>query len=271
MAQTIFITGSSSGIGKATARLFQERGWNVVASMRSPERETELTQLDNVLVTRLDVLDPASIESAVAQGVKRFGRIDVLLNNAGYGAYGPLEAFTADRIRRQFEVNVLGVLAVTQALLPYFRRQHAGTVINISSMGGKVAFPLGALYHGTKYAVEGISEALSFELEAIGGRIKIIEPGLIRTDFDGRSIDFANDETLEEYQPLIGTLVQFQQAGYANAAPATEVAAVVYEAATDGSARMRYTAGDDARQLLEARRALDDEAFLGTIKAQFGM
>ncbi|MEO1522144.1 MAG: SDR family oxidoreductase, partial [Cyanobacteria bacterium J06633_2] len=190
MGKTILITGSSSGIGKATAKYFQERGWNVIATMRSPEKEAELTQLDNILVTRLDVQDSASIMTAVEAGIARFGKIDVLLNNAGYGAYGLLEATPVEKIKRQFEVNVIGLLETTQAILPHFRANRDGMIINISSIGGKMTFPLGTLYHGSKFAVEGLSEALSFEMEAIGVKVKVVEPGMIRTDFGGRSFDF---------------------------------------------------------------------------------
>ena len=176
MAQTILITGASSGIGKVTAKLFQEKGWNVIATMRTPEKEQELTQLDNVLVTRLDVTDEASIAQAVSAGVAQFGKIDVLLNNAGYGAYGPLEVFGLDSIRRQFDTNVVGLLAVTKAVIPHMRENKAGTIVNISSIGGQMTFPLGTLYHGTKFAVEGMSEALHFELEQFGVKVKIVEP-----------------------------------------------------------------------------------------------
>ncbi|MEO0836542.1 MAG: SDR family oxidoreductase, partial [Cyanobacteria bacterium J06642_3] len=190
MSKTILITGASSGIGKATAQLFQAKGWHVVATMRNPEKETELTTLENVLVTKLDVLDAESINKSVQLGIEKFGKIDVLLNNAGYGAFGVLEATPTENIQRQFGVNVLGLLDVTKAILPHFRKNKAGILINVSSVGGKMTFPLGSLYHGTKFAVEGISEALSFELEAIGCKVKIIEPGAIKTDFASRSFDF---------------------------------------------------------------------------------
>ena len=180
MTNTILITGASSGIGRAAAKRFQSAGWNVVATMRSPEREQELNTLERVLVTRLDVLDLASIDAAVTESHARFGHIDVLLNNAGYGAYGPLEATSIDKVRRQFDVNVIGVLATTKALLPYFRKQRSGTIINISSIGGKMTFPLGSLYHGTKFAVEGLSESLHFELLPLGVRVKIVEPGMVQ-------------------------------------------------------------------------------------------
>mgnify|MGYP001171534671 FL=1 len=145
MPKTILITGSSSGIGKVTAKLFHEKGWNVIATMRTPEKERELTALENVLVARLDVQDHTSIHDAVQLGIKRFGKIDVLLNNAGYGAYGPLEATSIEKIRRQFDVNVIGLLDVTKAILPHFRQNKDGMVINVSSIAGKMAFPLGSL------------------------------------------------------------------------------------------------------------------------------
>ena len=269
MTKTILITGASSGIGKATARKFHASGWNVIATMRSPEKETELSTLDNVLVTRLDVTDQLSIDQAVADGVARFGTIDVLLNNAGYGAYGPLEAFSMENIRRQFDTNVIGLLAVTKAVLPHFRRQQDGIVINVSSVGGKITFPLGTLYHGTKFAVEGLSEALHFELDPLGIKVKLIEPGIIETDFAGRSFDFANDESLTEYQ---GT-VQKVMAGFANAlnsgSPASLVADVIWTAATDGSDVIRYAAGEDANLWLSNRKALDDATFIDQLKSQF--
>ena len=185
MAKTILITGASSGIGKATATHFQARGWNVVATMRTPEDGAGFSSFDNVRVAALDVTDAASIDAAVEFAIDQFGSIDALINNAGYGAYGPLEAFDMDRIRRQFDTNVIGLLAVTKAVLPHMRAANSGTIVNISSIGGQMTFPLGTLYHGTKFAVEGLSEALHYELEAVGVKVKIVEPGMIATDFSG--------------------------------------------------------------------------------------
>ena len=269
--KTILITGASTGIGKATAIYFQEKGWNVVATMRTPEKAEELQTLDNVLVTRLDVLDLESIEQAVSAGIDRFGKIDVLLNNAGYGAYGPLEAMPRESIVRQFNTNVIGLLDVTRALIPHFRQNKAGMVINVSSIGGKMTFPFGSLYHGTKFAVEGISDALSYEFETFGGEVKIVEPGAIATDFAGRSFDFQNDESMVEYQELVAKLFGGFDDILANAAPASLVAEVIYTAATDGTDQMRYAAGPDADQLLPARKAMDDAAFRAMIKEQFGL
>lgn len=271
MTNTVLITGASSGIGKVTAQLFQSKGWNVIATMRSPEKEEEFTRLENVLVTRLDVTDQASIEAAVSEGRQRFGSIDALVNNAGYGAYGPLEAFSMEGIQRQFDTNVIGLLATTKAVLPHMRAAKAGTIVNISSIGGKMTFPLGTLYHGTKFAVEGLSESLHYELEPFGVRMKIVEPGMIKTNFGGRSFDFRNDENMEEYQETVNALFKvFQNAGAHGSEPSV-VAETIWEAITDGSNQLRYTAGDDAAQYMANRKAQDDETFIAGMKAQMGL
>jgi NADP-dependent 3-hydroxy acid dehydrogenase YdfG len=269
MTKTILITGASSGIGKATAKLFHENGWNVIATMRIPEDEKDLNNLENILVTRLDVTDIISITEAVNLGIAKFGKIDVLLNNAGYGAYGPLEATTTNKIEQQFATNVLGLLNVTKGVIPHFRKNKSGIIINISSMGGKIAFPLGTLYHATKFAVEGISEALHYEMETIGVKVKLIEPGMVNTDFGGRSFNFNNDEELTEYQGLIKSV--FEQFGKAqqSASPASTVAKVIYEAATDNLNQVRYTAGVDAETLLNKRKIEEDKEFLSFIKSLY--
>lgn len=247
MGKTILITGASSGIGKETAKLFQSKGWNVIATMRNPEKEAELNQLPNILVTKLDVLDLDSIQKSISEGIQKFGRIDVLLNNAGYGAYGPLEAFDREKILRQFNTNVIGLLDVTRGILPHFRQNKNGLVINISSMGGKMTFPLGSLYHGTKFAVEGLSESLRYEVEQFGGQVKIIEPGSIATDFAGRSFDFNNDINLKEYQNIVNRITTTLPQMVKNSSPASVVTEVIYEAATDGKSKLRYMAGKDAK------------------------
>src|SRR5258708_9310030 len=159
MSNTVLVTGVSSGIGKATAHLFASKGWNVVATLREPEQASELGQIDNVLVARLDVQDAQSIQQAVEAGIARFGSIDVLVNNAGFGQYGLLEALSREDIQRQFDVNVFGVMDVTRALLPHFRKNGHGAVVNISSGAGIFTLPLISLYCATKFALEGFSEA----------------------------------------------------------------------------------------------------------------
>jgi NAD(P)-dependent dehydrogenase (short-subunit alcohol dehydrogenase family) len=272
MPKTILITGASSGIGKATAAYFADRGWNVVATMRKPEDGAELAA-DNVLVTRLDVLDDASIHSAVEAAHDRFGGIDALLNNAGYGAYGALEATPMHVIRRQFDVNLFGLIAVTQAVLKGMRARKGGVIINISSVGGRMCYPFGALYHSSKWAVEGLSEAMHYELIPLGVRVKLVEPGGVDTDFAGRSFVFTNDESMAEYQPM----VQAMLAAQADMDPAafqkpTGVAEVIWEAVHDETARLRFVSGDGAKELLAARySSVQDEAFLAGMRERFGL
>lgn len=274
MKKTVLITGASTGIGKATAIYFQEKGWNVVATMRTPEKEKELVELNHVLVTRLDVTDLESIDKAVSLGIAKFGKIDVLVNNAGYGAYGPLETFPRENMVRQFNTNVIGLLDVTRAMLPHFRANKEGIIINISSVGGKMTFPMGTLYHGTKFAVEGISEALNYEMEHIGVKVKVVEPGAIATDFAGRSFDFQNDETMTEYQPLVQKIMSVFETVLKDesaSSPASLVAHVIYTAATDGTSTIRYTAGEDAKLWMANRKQLNDEDFIAGLKQQFGL
>jgi NAD(P)-dependent dehydrogenase (short-subunit alcohol dehydrogenase family) len=158
MQKTALITGTSSGFGKTTAKHFAANGWNVVATMRTPSAEAELVNLDGVLVTRLDVQDPESIDRAIEAGIRRFGRIDALINNAGFGLF---EVTPREKIWEQFDVNIFGVMDVTRAILPHFRSNKGGTIINISSGAGVFTLPLISLYCASKFALEGFSESLS--------------------------------------------------------------------------------------------------------------
>ena len=238
--------------------------------MRSPDKETDLTGLEGVLVTRLDVQDSASIATAVEAAIERFGRIDVLVNNAGYGAFGVLEATPMENVRRQYDVNVIGLIETTKAVVPHFRQNRSGVIVNISSIGGRVTMPLGSLYHGTKFAVEGITESLAYEMGPIGVKMKIVEPGAIKTDFAGRSFDFNNDESLEEYQPTVKTLLGAIGPMMEEGAEPRLVAEVIYQAATDGTDQLRYLAGEDALRMAERRQAVDDATYMQGVKEHFG-
>ena len=268
--KTALITGCSAGIGRATAELFHRKGWQVVATMRNPEAGRELAELDNVLVTRLDVTDEESIHSAVAAAADRFGGIDALVNNAGYGAYGILEATSVDSMRRQFETNVIGLLAVTKAVVPGFRQRGSGIIVNVSSIGGRLTLPFSAIYSGSKFAVEGISEALTWEMREIGVRVKLVEPGMIKTNF-GNAMEFNNDSSLSEYQRLVGKLWEIAGSMRANAAEAMAVAEVIFTAATDDTDQLRYTAGEDAKHLASQRDSQDDATFFEQMRTFFGL
>lgn len=272
MTRTAFITGTSTGIGRATALRFHDEGWNVVATMRSMDDAGDLADRSNMLVVRLDVTDSDSIATAFADALARFGGIDVLVNNAGFGAYGPLEVTGMDVVRRQFDTNVIGLLEVTKAALPIMREQGQGVIVNLSSVGGRMTFPLGSLYHGSKFAVEGISEALVYELAPLGIAVKLIEPGLIDTDFAGRSFVLSLDPAGGPYQPTVApVLAAFSAMQRSGMGAAAGVAGTIFTAATDGTDQLRYVFGEDAVGTIEARETLDDGAFLGMIRSNFGL
>jgi len=267
MAGTALITGASSGIGRATVDYFAQRGWNVAATVRDPAKSADLTAKNskNLAVLRLDVTDAAAIEQAVAGTVARFGKIDVLVNNAGYALFGPFEAASPEQIERQFATNVFGLMNVTRAVLPHLRAQKSGTIVNVASVGGRLTFPLYSSYHATKWAVEGFSESLHYELAPLGIRVRIVEPGPIRTDFYGRSADTVSRPDLAAYDDFVArTTPAMQEAG--RTAPGPEVVApVIYRAATDGGNRMRYTV--NSAPLLALRRLLPDPLFFAFIRA----
>lgn len=269
--KSIVITGSSSGLGKATAKYFAERGWRVAATMRTPEKETELTEIENVSVYQLDVSDTASINDAARQIISDFGTIDALVNNAGYGSYGILEATPEVKMRQQFDVNVIGMLMVTKAFLPTMRENRSGVIVNISSVGGKITFPLGTLYHGSKFAVEGMSEALSYELATIGITVKIVEPGGIKSNFGTTSFDLNVEDSPDEYKPLVDKVVAAVQASEGGGAEPSIIAKVVYEAITDGSDQLRYTAGPGAARTIATRENLSDAEYIAMMKRQSGI
>lgn len=238
MSKTVLITGASSGIGKATAELFAKAGWNVCATMRHPQAEQlKISDRSKLLVPRLDVTQEDSIREAIEATMGAFGRIDVLVNNAGYGLNGPLEAITPKQLEQQFQTNVLGLVAVTRHILPIMRQQKQGTIINISSIGGRVAFPYTSAYHATKFAVEGLSESLRFELAPFNIRVKIIEPGGIKSDFLTRSIKWA---THPAYEPSLGEFKGFTEGLNDRLPEADHVARTIFQAVISRSNRLRY-------------------------------
>jgi NAD(P)-dependent dehydrogenase (short-subunit alcohol dehydrogenase family) len=267
MQKTIFITGASSGLGKATAKLFQSKGWNVIATMRTPEKETELTALENVTVLKLDVTDAEQIKATVAKALSLHS-IDVVFNNAGYGLIGALEAFSDDQIVKQLNTNLLGVIRVTKEFIPNFREKKSGLFISTTSMGGLLAFPLHAIYHAAKFAIEGWSESMSFELDLHNVGIKTVAPGAFATDFTGRSLDKSSHTG---YQKLEDKLFSNIDEMMRVAASADQIAAVVYEAATDGKDQVRYVAGEDAKSIYARRLEIGTEGFRKEVRSQFAV
>jgi len=262
MNKTVLITGASSGFGKASAKLFQNQGWNVIAGMRSPEKEQELTESENLLLVKLDVTNCDSIKKSVEKGIEKFKTIDVLINSAGYGLMGVFESSDETQIQKQFEVNVFGLMNMTKSVLPIMRKQKSGVIINISSFGGVIAGPFASLYNSSKFAVEGFSEALHFELSSFGISVKIVEPGSVATNFRNGMEMIQN--TVEDYNPELAAFIPKFTKRTEHLAKATteEVAEIIFAAASDQQSRLRYSIGDDAKFYIDLKNKNSEEDFL---------
>lgn len=256
MNKTVLITGASSGIGRETAEYFGRRGWNVAATMRNPGNLQSGFNLENIRTYPLDVTNPDSINQAISSVINDFGRIDVVVNNAGYGAVGIFEKASPAEIQQQFNTNVFGVMNVIREILPYFRKQAGGTIINISSMGGRLTFPLYSLYHATKWAVEGYSESLQFELRQFNIRVKVIEPGAIKTDFYSRSMHKFENDGVKDYDNYESRVYKNTQLAEKNAPGPVVVAKKIYKAANSRSFKLRYPVGGLGPWLLIIRKLI---------------
>jgi NAD(P)-dependent dehydrogenase (short-subunit alcohol dehydrogenase family) len=273
MAKTMLITGASSGIGKEAARVFAADGWDVVATMRSPEKEQDLVPSDNMMLTRLDLQNAASIQEAVGQTLKQFGRIDLLVNNAGYGQYGLLEEVTPEKIWQQFETNVFGVIELMRASLPTMRRQRSGMIINVSSGGGIYGVPAMSIYSASKFALEGFSEAVSYELASQNIVLKLIEPhgGVTATNFNARVAEDSGDvRAVADYDQFKADMREaYSRTAAASSISSRDVALEIYKAATDGSRRLRYFIGVDSRGFLNAKQTLRDQEYIEFMRSYF--
>jgi NAD(P)-dependent dehydrogenase (short-subunit alcohol dehydrogenase family) len=264
---TIFITGTSSGLGRASAKLFSARGWTVIATMRTPSKETELAALPNVVLLALDITDQQQIAEAASRALGR-GEVDVVFNNAGYGMAGPLEGVTDEQMLRMVHTNLMGPIRVTKAFTPYFREKRAGLFINTTSIGGLITVPLNSMYHATKWALEGWSEGMAFELSQFGIGLKIIEPGGMKTDFFTRSFDAGRHPAYDALVNQVMNAITDPKQMETYSTP-EQIAEVVYEAATDGKDQLRYVAGADAKATYATRLQIGDEAFRKAIAQQF--
>jgi NAD(P)-dependent dehydrogenase (short-subunit alcohol dehydrogenase family) len=266
-SRTIFITGSSSGLGRATARLFASKGWKVIATMRNPDNEIELAKIAGVVLLALDVTNRQQIEAAAAKAIAA-GGVDLVFNNAGYGMAGPLEGSTDEQIVRIVDTNLMGPIRTTKAFIPHFREKRAGMFINTTSIGGLMTVPFNSMYHATKWALEGWSESMAFELHHMGIGMKTIEPGGMKTDFFTRSFEVVMHR---DYDALVNKVMSIitDPKQMETFSTAEQIAEVVYEAATDGKNQLRYVAGLDAKATYAARLQLGDEAFRQALNQQF--
>jgi NAD(P)-dependent dehydrogenase (short-subunit alcohol dehydrogenase family) len=265
--KTILITGTSSGIGRAAVLKFANEGWNVIATMRSPEKETELQQVTNVLVVALDVQKPETIVEAIVAGIEKFGQIDALVNNAGAAIFGVFEMATEDQVSKIFDINVFGPMRVVRAILPYFREQRSGTIINITSQGGRVTFPTCSVYHATKFSLEGWTEAIAYELLPFGIRTKIVEPGSTKTRFVGEAAITTGE--IPEYE-------EFVKIGLGNwakydtmASEPEEVAESIFVAATDDNHQLRYQVGKDTDLYIGKMQHGNDQEYIKYMRERF--
>jgi NAD(P)-dependent dehydrogenase (short-subunit alcohol dehydrogenase family) len=253
MNQTVLITGTSSGYGKATAELFLDRGWNVVATMRQPKPDIFGSQSDRLKVVPLDVTNSGSVNKAIAEAVSTFGTIDVLVNNAGIGIVGAFEATPIATVREVFETNTFGVMAMTHALLPLFRELRRGVVVNVTSSVTLARMPLAAAYTASKAAIEGFTGSLAFEAEWFNVRVKLVEPGYApSTRFTSNGASRMQGLIPEAYAPFAESIF----AAFAQPAAVTtaaDVAEAIWRAANDTTGQLRFPAGADALALAQSR------------------
>jgi NADP-dependent 3-hydroxy acid dehydrogenase YdfG len=266
-SKAVLITGCSTGIGRATAERLAEKGWTVYATARRPESIADL-EAKGCKTLALDVTSEQSMRDAVAQVEAAEGAVGVLVNNAGYSQSGAVESVNLDDIRRQFETNVFGLVRMCQLVLPGMRRQHFGKIVNVSSMGGKMTFPGGGIYHGTKHAVEAISDALRFEVRDFGVDVIVIEPGLIKTQFGEAAVTSINEGTASN-----GAYGDFNAAVASATAGAYEgplarlgggpddVARKIEKAISRRKPRTRYPVTPSARMIMGIRKLLPDRAW----------
>ncbi|MFM1772594.1 MAG: hypothetical protein RLZZ71_1736 [Bacteroidota bacterium] len=269
MKKNVLITGTSSGIGKATVHEFAKNGWNVIATQRTPEKETDFKNLPNVKLFPMDVTDLDSIKNTLALAQKDFGKIDVVVNNAGYGVDGAFEAMSDDIIEKQFNTNVFGLMRVTREAIKHMRPNGGGTIIQISSMGGKITFPLYSIYHATKFAVEGFTESLHYELAQFNIKMKLIEPGPIVTDFYGRSRTFIKPTSTNQYDGFIQKFNDAAEKVLKEAEGPEVVAKMIFKSATDNSDQMRYAVGKPGPLLLILRKLLSDKLYFLMVRKTY--
>jgi NAD(P)-dependent dehydrogenase (short-subunit alcohol dehydrogenase family) len=270
MTQTVLITGCSSGFGLASARLFLARGWNVIATMRSPDPAL-FDSHDRLLVAALDVTDPNSISAAIAKGIARFGRIDALVNNAGVGLFGAAEATPAEVTQQVFETNTFGVMAVARAIIPHMRERGAGTIVNVTSSVGIAPMPLVAVYTASKYAIEGYTEALAHELSTFRIRVKIVQPGLApTTSFAAKSGGRRDNLLPAAYASFAGRYLESMQNYPTAYTSESDVAEATYAAATASDDKLRYPAGADSVMLAQLRQSLSEQEFMSRMRAMVG-
>jgi NAD(P)-dependent dehydrogenase (short-subunit alcohol dehydrogenase family) len=268
------VTGSSSGIGLATSLALAKNGYVTYATMRNLAKQDSIQSIADkqqlpIRTVQLDVTDENSVKNAIQSILSESGRIDLLVNNAGYGMTGAFEDIGMDEIKSLYETNVFGVIRVTQAVLPIMRKQGSGRIINISSGAGRIGYPGGSAYVSSKFALEGLSESMAFEVEQFGIKTVLVEPGFIRTNFAENIVTAKKAQ--DPNSPYSQTMMQMKSSSHRrrmieNAPDADLVASVIVEAATAKEPDLRYLAGKDVQQMVAAKKSMSDEEFQNMIR-----
>ena len=266
------VTGCSSGIGHEISLILARNGFTTYATMRNLQKGSDLKSIaeDEKLplhFTQLDVTDENSVKRAIQTIYDEAGRIDLLVNNAGYGLTGAFEDLSIDEIKTQYETNVFGLIRTTQAVLPIMRKQRSGLIVNISSGAGRFGFPTGSAYVSTKFAVEGLTESMSYEVEPFGIKVILIEPGMIKTNFFNSSVlAKKSQDPNSPYAPLMTGMKNSIDKVMENASTPQYVAEVVFDAVTNENPKLRYLAGKDVEQWVDAKKKMSDEDFVNMMK-----
>jgi NAD(P)-dependent dehydrogenase (short-subunit alcohol dehydrogenase family) len=266
------VTGSSSGIGLATSIALARNGYLTYATMRNLAKRDSIQSIADkqhlrIRVVQLDVTDENSIKSAIQSILSEAGRIDLLVNNAGYVLTGAFEDIGINEIKALYETNVFGVIRVTQSVLPIMRKQGSGRIINISSGAGRIGYPGGSAYVSSKFALEGLSESMAYEIEQFGIRTVLVEPGFVRTKIgENMAISKKTQDPNSPYSQMMQMMSSNQERMLENGSDADLVASVVAEAATAKEPNLRYLAGKDVQQMMAAKKSMSDEEFQKMMK-----
>ncbi len=269
------VTGSSSGIGLETSVTLAKEGFHTYATMRNLDKSSDIMSRATkeelrLTVSEMDVDDDKFVNDTIDKIIKDNGRIDVVVNNAGYALVGAFEESTMQDGRAQLETNFFGTVRVIKAVLPIMRKQHSGTIVNVTSMGGKIAIPFDSFYHASKFALEGLSESLQYEIEPFGVKVVLIEPGAVKSDFWKNLKSSGNIED-SPYRPMMQKLTKSFEKMTQNAIPPEQVARIIVNAVKSDNPDFRNTAGEDAKSILEVRSNSSDKEFQSFMKKQFGI
>ena len=269
--KTVLVTGCSSGMGYAACLVFARNNFATYGSVRDLSKAERIQEITNkeklpLKIIRLDVNEDESIRIAIQKIIADSGRIDILINNAGYGMFGPIEEISIKEIKEQFETNFFGTIRLIKAIVPIMRKQRNGTIVNISSMVGRFGVPLNAAYVSSKFALEGLSESISFELDEFGIKVILVEPGVIQTDFF-QNLKIKGNDTKSPYYKLMDKRIAFLKAAMKNSVSSSDqVANTILHAVNSRDPDMRYIIGNDATNSIHMRNSLSDREFMKWIK-----